>query len=174
MKALKVQSTKGVNLQQGLAVVELVIAVPLILLVALAVTELGRGMYQYNTLSKAVHDGTRYLSDKARDGAGVVDFANISLLLEETENLIICGTITRCGNGDELLPDFYSKGIVEINPTASGFISDSWGWSGVTDDIHVRITATYEFDALFEGLSELGYSMVPKFEVTAVERILAQ
>jgi len=35
MKALKVQSTKGVNLQQGLAVVELVIAVPLTVFVGI-------------------------------------------------------------------------------------------------------------------------------------------
>jgi len=164
-RALKLKSIKGVTLQQGLAVVELVIILPLILLVALAVAELGRGLYQYNTLSKAVHDGTRYLSDKARNGIGEVDVAD---LVDETENLVICGTITQCGPGDELLPEFYSRGSVSVT---SDFILMSDGGSA---DNHIRVSATYQFSPLFPGLSALGYSMVPAFQVTAVERALVQ
>lgn len=47
---------------QGVALVEFALVLPLLLVVTLLVTELGRALYQYNTLTKAVRDAARYLS----------------------------------------------------------------------------------------------------------------
>ena len=95
--------------QQGLAVVEFAIALPLIILLALAVTELGRGLYQYNTLSKAVHDGARYLSDRAVNTVGALD---ITGLVTSTKNVVIYGTPAGGSAGDEILPEFSEPAIL--------------------------------------------------------------
>ncbi len=47
---------------KGVALVEFALVLPLLLVVSLLVTELGRALYQYNTLAKAVRDAARYLS----------------------------------------------------------------------------------------------------------------
>jgi Flp pilus assembly protein TadG len=51
--------------QKGAAAVEFAILVPFMILMALGVTELGRAFYQYNTLTKSLRDGVRYLSTQA-------------------------------------------------------------------------------------------------------------
>jgi len=156
--------------QQGLAVVEFAIALPLIILLALGVTELGRGLYQYNTLSKAVHDGARYLSDRAINTVGVLD---ITGLVVSTKNVVIYGTPTGGSSGDELLPEF-SSGSCSDCPRGSVAITQEFipmSDGGITDN-HVRVSATYTFYPLFPALSALGYSMVPSFTATAVERAL--
>ena len=48
--------------QSGVAAVEMALLLGPLLLLAFGVTELGRAVYQYNTLAKAVRDGARYLS----------------------------------------------------------------------------------------------------------------
>ncbi len=48
--------------QRGVALVEFALVLPLLLVVSLLVTELGRALYQYNTLAKSVRDAARYLS----------------------------------------------------------------------------------------------------------------
>ncbi|MGV6826250.1 MAG: TadE/TadG family type IV pilus assembly protein [bacterium] len=159
----QLSKVKGNSAQKGLAVVEFAIALPLIALLALAVTELGRGLYQFNTLSRAVHDGARYLSDVARNGIGEVD---VSTFVSNTENLVIYGTITQGNSGDELLYDFVNRGSVSVTPDYI-LMSD-----GDTADNHIRVSATYTFNPLFPALANLGYSMLPSFTATAVERAL--
>jgi Flp pilus assembly protein TadG len=51
--------------QQGVAAVEFAILVPLMILMVFGITEFGRAFYQYNTLTKSVRDGVRYLSTQA-------------------------------------------------------------------------------------------------------------
>jgi hypothetical protein len=50
--------------QRGLALVELGISVFVLITLAFGITELGRAVYQYNTLAKAVRDATRFLSTR--------------------------------------------------------------------------------------------------------------
>lgn len=147
--------------QRGLAVVEFAIALPLIILMALAVTELGRGMYQYNTLSKAVHDGARYLSDNAVNTVGEID---IDLALETaTQRVVVYGSVNI--NGNKVLDDL-SEGDVDVLPVWID-LSD-----GDVDDNHVQVSADFTYDPLFDALSALGYSLIPSIRVTAVERAL--
>lgn len=134
---------------------------PFLILVALAVTELGRGMYQYNTLSKAVHDGARYLSDNAMNTVGQISID--SDLELQTKRIVVYGTIDTSGN--KVLPNLTVADITvsqEFLP-----LSDSG-----TDDNHVRVTASYDFTPIFPALSVLGYSLIPEITVTSVERAL--
>ena len=146
--------------QRGLATMEFAIALPLIILLALAVTELGRGLYQYNTLTKAVRDGARYLSNVAVGPFGTVD---INPHITDTINLVVYGDVD---GGTPVLPNFDPANVtvsaVDV-PLPGGGISPN----------HVRVSATYTFTPLFPALSNLGYSMVPTMTASTVERALA-
>jgi hypothetical protein len=48
--------------QQGVALIELAIIIPVLITITFGITEFGRAIYQYNTLAKAVRDGARYLA----------------------------------------------------------------------------------------------------------------
>lgn len=54
--------------QKGVEAIELSIVLSLLMVLAFGVSELGRALYQYNTLAKATRDAARYLSTQ---GAGV-------------------------------------------------------------------------------------------------------
>lgn len=51
--------------QKGLAAVEFGLLLPVLLALAFGITEYGRAIYEYNTVTKAVRDATRYLSQYA-------------------------------------------------------------------------------------------------------------
>lgn len=48
--------------ESGVAMVEFAIVLPLLILILFGITELGRALYQENTLDKAVNTGARYLA----------------------------------------------------------------------------------------------------------------
>jgi Flp pilus assembly protein TadG len=48
--------------QQGVALIEFALVLPLLLILSFITTEFGRAFYEYNTLAKAVRDAARYLS----------------------------------------------------------------------------------------------------------------
>lgn len=86
---------------------EFVIAVPVLLLVAWAVTELGRAFVQYDTLSYSVRNGVRYLSENAIEGAtGIV---NVSGAAGQARNLVVYGNVA--GTGDPVLPGLEVRDI---------------------------------------------------------------
>jgi hypothetical protein len=48
--------------QQGSALVEFALVLPLLLILSFVITELGRAYFQYNTLAKSVREAARFLS----------------------------------------------------------------------------------------------------------------
>lgn len=147
--------------QRGLAVIEFTIALPLIVLIALAVTELGRGLYQYNTLTKAVRDGARYLSDVAIGPLGTISTGPHETAVK---NLVVYGDSG--GGSTPVLPGLATSdvSVSTVTVTLPG--------GGITPN-HVEVSATYTFTPLFPALSALGYSMVPSMTASATERALA-
>lgn len=83
----------------GLAMIELAIATPFVLLMILGAAEIGRALYQYNILANAVRSGTRYYAANSTDDAGA-------------KNLVVYGDIF--GAGDALLPDL-TTGTINTN-----------------------------------------------------------
>jgi Flp pilus assembly protein TadG len=76
--------------QDGVAAVELTIALPVLLLLIVGVTELGRALVRYNALTKTVHDGARYAASYAL--LGTTGMVNIDAqLLTEVRNVVVYG-----------------------------------------------------------------------------------
>ncbi len=50
------------NQQSGVAIIEFALILPFLLLLIFITTEVGRALYQYNTLTKSVRDAVRYMS----------------------------------------------------------------------------------------------------------------
>lgn len=128
---------KGIRKQRGVAMVEFAIVVPIFILLLMATAEVGRAFYQYNTLTKAVRDGARYLSEHALD-AGVLEIDPADETF--TRNLVVYGNLL--GSGDPLLDDLetddvYIGGEDEICPDP-GLL------------LHVRVCAEYDYEPIFD------------------------
>lgn len=81
---------------KGAVTVELAIMITLLIVMAVGIAEFGRAFYEYNTVTKAVRDGVRLLSQHDSTDA------NYSTYVAEAECLVVYGT-TDC-SGTELLP----------------------------------------------------------------------
>jgi hypothetical protein len=98
---------------QGAVMVEFAIIVPILVLLAFGITELGRALYHWNTLTKVVATGARYM---ARSNGGLVTGScgpGTTWSNHETKakNLIIYG------NGTEpLLPHLDDANVISITP----------------------------------------------------------
>jgi Flp pilus assembly protein TadG len=123
--------------QRGLAMTEFVIILPVMLLLMLGTAELGRAFYQYDTLTKAVRDGARYLASNAIQGTtGVIAIDGVSAA---TQNLVVYGNTA--GSDSPLL--------------------EGWSPSDVTatavDTTHVQVSATFLFKPIFSKLPTFGF-----------------
>ena len=129
--------------QRGLAAVETVIILPILLLLMLATAELGRAFYLSNSLAKMVRDGTRYMSANATKGdTGIIDPTDADYINAEivTKNLIVYGTPG--GTGNVLLPGFSAADV-----TVS-----------IVDPIHIQVNAVYNFTPIFATIPTFGLS----------------
>lgn len=75
--------------QKGIAVVECVIVLPLVLFLILAVAEVGNAIQQYNSLTHAARDAARYASKKARGQAGIIELTTADI--STAKNLVLYG-----------------------------------------------------------------------------------
>lgn len=117
--------TPPVKRQSGTATIEFALTAPLLVLLMLAVAELGWAFNQYITLIKAVRDGSRYAAAHALAGStGVIDLS--AELISDTRDLVVYG---RPGGTTALLPD--------------------WGTDQVSvataDDDHIQVSASYPY-----------------------------
>jgi len=81
--------------------VEFMLTAPIVLMLLLAISEFGHGLYQYNALTKTVRDGARYLAANATVGSTstiVIDSTDTTV----TENLVVYGNTA--GTGSPKLP----------------------------------------------------------------------
>lgn len=95
------------NQQHGQSVLEFAMVLPLMLLIVFGIIEFGRAYYQYNTLTKAIRDGARYMSKHIYSTAYETS----------TKNLIVYGNTA--GTGTPVLPGLTAARIV-LTPTPSG------------------------------------------------------
>lgn len=127
--------------QRGVAAVEFAIILPVVMLLMLATAELGRAFYQYNTLTKAVENGARYLADVAINGTtGVID-DNIGNTVEalNVRNLVVYG---KMAGGS--VPVLENLSISNIDVTK-------------VDADHVSVSATYTYTPMFVQLPMFGF-----------------
>ena len=128
--------------QRGLAAVETVIILPILLLLMLGTAELGRAFYLSNSLAKMVRDGARHMSANATKGdTGIIDPTDADYINAEsvTKNLIVYGTPG--GTGNVLLPDFLTADVTVT----------------VVDPVHVQVSAVYNFTPIFATIPTFGF-----------------
>lgn len=122
--------------QRGLAVVEMAIVLPLLLLLLLGAAEIGRAFYEYNTLQKTVRDGARYLAENASPGStGIIIIT--PTVATTTRNLVAYGSPVP---GRPLL-----RGLAPDNVTIT-----------VPNPTHVAVTANYTYTPMFVSIPTFG------------------
>jgi Flp pilus assembly protein TadG len=124
----------GPRRSRGLAATEFVIAVPVLIIVALAVGEIGRAFLQYDRLSYFARNSARFVSEHAIDGTtGVVKIDQ--QLIDAGKYLVVYGKTTKGNETEACVPKFdESGGTFELVPAAV---------NGNTD--YFRLTVTYPY-----------------------------
>jgi Flp pilus assembly protein TadG len=127
----------------GLAVVEAAIVLPLLLLLMLAVGEVGRAFIQYTLLSHRVTAAARFVADNAYQGTtGVPTLTNA--VASQARNLVIYGTTVNSSFPavPGLLPNMVevavsAVGIVTVSVTYNyrPVVGDTLPTFGLGDDI---------------------------------------
>jgi len=138
---MNVMISKSRQSQHGLAMVEAIIVLPLILLLGLAIAEFGRMIMFYNTLNKAQQDGATYIAREAIEGDNdlIILVADGNML--DTANLIVYGEINGFANGATPVLDGLSIDdvVVEVepDPLLPGYvrISVSYHYTPILGDV---------------------------------------
>ena len=139
--------------QQGMAVVEFALILPLLLLLTFVTTEFGRALYQYNTITKSVRNAARYLSMQTP-----------GTHIDEAKNLVVYGNTV--GTGAPL-----ALGLEVIN-----VLPPSWQTTGSEPLINtVKITVSgYQFSPLFGSIFGVAFSnesgKIPYSDISAIMR----
>ena len=123
---MRLQGFKSQQRQQGLAMVEFTLVLPVLLLLLLAFGEFGRMLYQYNLLLQASRDADRFVASQAWDSTlGTVALSDT--LLTQTKNVAVYGVPANTGTA-----------------VVSGLTTGNVDVAAVGTD-HVRVTITYTF-----------------------------
>jgi Flp pilus assembly protein TadG len=108
-------------LQRGIAMVEMAIALPVLLLLLLATAEIGRILSQYNKLTNSTRDACRYAASNA--AVGTTRLVNLTPQLQAaTSNLLVTGNVN--GTGNPILPGLATSSVVLSN-AGNGYVSVS-------------------------------------------------
>lgn len=75
------------NKQNGVALIEFALVLPLLLILTFITTEFSRALYQYNMLTKSVRDAARYLSIQSP-----------GTKIGESKNLVVYGSLANTGS----------------------------------------------------------------------------
>jgi Flp pilus assembly protein TadG len=118
--------------QQGLAMVEFTLVLPVLLLLLLAFGEFGRMLYQYNVLLQASRDADRFVASQAWNST-LGQVALSSTLLTQTKNVAVYGVPANTGTA-----------------VVSGLTTGNVVVAAVGTD-HVRVTITYTFCPVIGG-----------------------
>jgi Flp pilus assembly protein TadG len=116
--------------QQGLAMVEFTLVLPVLLLLLLAFGEFGRMLYQYNVLLQASRDADRFVASQAWNST-LGQVALSSTLLTQTKNVAVYG-------------------VPANTAVVSGLTTGNVVVAAVGTD-HVRVTITYTFCPVIGG-----------------------
>lgn len=119
---------KQLQAQRGVAMVEFAIALPLLLLLLLAIGEFGRMLYHYNNLLQASRDAGRYVAGQAWNATlGQIDLNGD--LQTRTKNVAVYGVPANPGGYAPVVPHL-SASDVQLSSVGAE---------------HVRVSITYTF-----------------------------
>ncbi|HTH77459.1 MAG TPA: TadE family protein [Ramlibacter sp.] len=98
---------QGNSTQRGVAIIEFALILPMLLVLMMIVTELGRAIMDYGTLVKSVRDAARYLSVQTP-----------GTKITEAKNLVVYGNPD--GTGSPLVPGLTTANVPNPTWTAAG------------------------------------------------------
>jgi Flp pilus assembly protein TadG len=116
---------------RGLAMVEFVISVPILIFLLFVIAELGRVFVQYTVLANSVRNATRYAINQVLDTSGLVFIS--TELREQTQRMAVYGNPN--GTGSPRLPS-YRTSQISVTSDASG---------------NIEVTANYAYQPLLSG-----------------------
>jgi Flp pilus assembly protein TadG len=135
--------------QKGVALVEFAFVLPLLLLLTLLATELGRAVYRYNTTAKAVRDAVRFLSVQT-PGTHVA----------QARNLIVYGNVAGTGP------------LLDTALTAANVPAPTWQTAGadpVINTVTVRVSG-YRFRPLVPAMFGARFLTITFNDISATMR----
>jgi hypothetical protein len=127
--------------QAGVALVELALVLPLLILLAVLVTEAGRAFYQYNTVAKSLRDAVRFLAVQDPTIA-TTDPAKIT----QARNMVVFGVPNPATGAQALVPELSLANVPEANIR--------WTWTATTPRyriVSVQVTG-YKFRPLIANV----------------------
>lgn len=111
------------KLQTGLAAIEFVLILFTLLVLGFGTIDIGRLLYQYDTLTKSTRDATRYLAAVVRPPvAAYASDASYTTAVNNASNLALCGTIAACGS-NALVNGLTASNILIDYPASTGTIT---------------------------------------------------
>lgn len=124
--------------EQGVAMVEFAITLPLLLLLLLAIGEFGRMLYQYNSLLQGSRDAGRFVAGQAWNRTlGKIDLTSDLQLVPRTKNLAIFGVPDACPPPEPGDPDPCPPVVPGLTPMNVQVFT--------LDAEHVQVSITYNF-----------------------------
>jgi Flp pilus assembly protein TadG len=137
------------NRQRGVALVEFAFVLPLLLVLSLLATELGRAVYRYNTTAKVVRDAVRYLSVQTPGTHAT-----------EARNLIIYGNVA--GTGTPL----------DTALTAANVPAPTWQTAGsdpLINTVTIRVSG-YQFNPMIGNMFGARFATITFSDISATMR----
>lgn len=132
--------------QKGLAAVEMLIAVPVLMMILMAITEFGNAFIQYTTLNKMAQSGVRYATSGVTGTASYDQIADV----DNIKNMVIYG---HTGAGTSSLLSGVTTSHVTVNHSNG----------------HVTITINHDYTPIISGFSSAINFSVP-LDVSAMMR----
>jgi Flp pilus assembly protein TadG len=137
------------NRQRGVALVEFAFVLPLLLVLSLLATELGRAVYRYNTTAKVVRDAVRYLSVQT-PGTHTA----------EARNLILYGNTAGTGP------------LLDGALTAANVPTPTWQTAGsdpLINTVTIRVSG-YQFRPMITNMFGARFATIPFNDISATMR----
>ncbi|MES2500739.1 MAG: TadE/TadG family type IV pilus assembly protein [Pseudomonadota bacterium] len=104
--------------QGGLAAIEFVLLLPLLLLIGWVSVDFGRLIFQYDALTKTTRDAARYLAAATRPTSPAFETdPTYQAAVAQTINLALCGSISACNS--RVVPDLETDNIVIDYPAST-------------------------------------------------------
>lgn len=143
--------------EKGQSLVEFAMVLPLLLMIAFGVTELGRAYYQYNTLTKAIRDGARYLSSNAYNAGNITN----------AQNIAVYGNTG--GSGTAVLPGLTAGSITITGEAASPSTGGTPPWDSANPPDWIVVSVSgYTFNSLVSGIINLNVNLSPEIRMRYV------
>lgn len=137
--------------QHGVALIEFAFVLPLLLVLSLLATELGRAVYRYNTTAKAVRDAVRYLSVQTPGTHRA-----------EARNLIVYGNVA--GSGAPL-----DGALAAANVPDAAITWQTAGSNPLINTVTIRVTG-YQFRPMIANMFGARFATMTFTDISATMR----